>query len=74
MGTIKAFADMVVRVVGARVDHVPWPEEWAPVDVGDVAFSNAKIRERIGWAPKTDLAVGLTQTEEFFRARLASYL
>jgi len=72
--TIKAFAEMVARVVGARADHVPWPEEWAPVDVGDVAFSNAKIRERIGWAPKTDLVDGLTQTRDFFQARLASYL
>jgi len=71
---VSAFAEMVVQVVGSgSVAHVPWPGEWVSVDVGDVAISNAKIKERIGWAPKTGLADGLAQTRDFFRARPGPY-
>jgi UDP-glucose 4-epimerase len=73
--TIGEFAEMVVKIVGrGTVVHVPWPEEWAPIDVGDVCFSNAKIKERIGWRPKTDLLNGLERTRDFFEERLNDYL
>ena len=73
--TIKAFAQAVVDTVGkGRVTHVPWPKEWGAVDVGDVRISNAKIKERIGWKPRTDLATGLARTKAYFEERLADYL
>jgi UDP-glucose 4-epimerase len=72
---IKTFADMVVQVVGkGTVEHVPWPEHWVSLDVGDVEISNAKIRRDFGWRPRTDLAAGLAKTKEFFEARLDAYL
>lgn len=73
--SIQEFASKVVDVVGrGRVDHVPWPKEWAPLDVGDVQFSNAKIKRETDWAPKTDLTDGLQKTKEFFETHLCSYL
>lgn len=72
--SIREFAETVVRVVGqGGVVHVPWPSEWVSLDVGDVAISNAKIKERLGWAPKTDLVAGLERTRDFFQTRLDDY-
>lgn len=73
--SIAEFAEMVVQVVGkGGVTHVPWPEEWVSLDVGDVRISNARIKERIGWRPKTGLLDGLALTKGFFEQRLETYL
>jgi len=73
--SITEFAQAVVETVGqGRVVHVPWPEDWAAMDVGDIAISSAKIRERIGWAPRVALPDGLAYTKAFFESRLRTYL
>ena len=72
---IANFAERVVKLFGAgHVSHIPWPEDWADVDVGDVAISNRKIRESIGWRPRTDLDEGLAKTCAYFREHLDIYL
>ncbi|MCP4638884.1 MAG: NAD-dependent epimerase/dehydratase family protein [bacterium] len=72
---ISDFADMVVGAVGAgRVAHVEWPKEWTNLDVGDVAISNAKMKEATGWQPRSTVRDGLAKTVEFFKLRLDSYL
>jgi len=69
--SIAEFARRVVGVVGSgEVVHVPWPGDWAPVDVGDVAISNTKLKSRVPWAPKTDLITGLVKTKAFFESRM----
>lgn len=73
--TINDFAEMVLKVVGkGSVQHVPWPESWVNLDVGDVAIANHRIQEVIGWAPKTSLDTGLELTKAFFEERLETYL
>lgn len=73
--SIREFASSVVEVVGkGRVDHVPWPKEWAPLDVGDVQISNNKIKRELQWSPQTSLTEGLAKTKDFFEAHLCSYL
>jgi UDP-glucose 4-epimerase len=73
--TITEFAEMVVDVIGAGgVKHVPWPEDWKSMDVGDVSISNEKIRALIHWIPMVALGDGLARTKEFFETRLSTYL
>ncbi|HOZ49540.1 MAG TPA: NAD-dependent epimerase/dehydratase family protein [Candidatus Hydrogenedentes bacterium] len=73
--SIKEFAERVVEVVGCGgVVHVPWPTDWATLDVGDVAISNAKIEQRLSWKPEVDLTTGLARTRDFFRNRLDDYI
>jgi len=72
---IAEFAQAVVAAVGkGDVRHVPWPDDWAAMDVGDVAFSNAKIKAQLGWAPEVSLDAGLEGTKAFFKTRMDVYL
>ncbi len=73
--TVAEFAARLVEILGrGSVKHVPWPENWVSMDVGDVSVSSARIRELIGWRPKTPLESGIRLTWEYFLARLERYL
>jgi UDP-glucose 4-epimerase len=73
--SVTQFSEEVVKLFGkGAVRHVPWPDEWVNMDVGDVAISNARIKDALGWRPSTPLAEGLEKTREFFEARLDAYL
>lgn len=73
--SITEFAETIVQVFGAgRIRHVPWPETWVNLDVGDVAISNVKARSYLKWSPKTPLQDGLAKTREFFEKRRSLYL
>ncbi len=69
------FAGAVVEIMGrGEVRHVPWPNDWVKMDVGDVAISNEKIKTRLGWKPTVGLLDGLQKTKAFFEERLPHYL
>ncbi|MEX2015155.1 MAG: hypothetical protein WD873_00870, partial [Candidatus Hydrogenedentales bacterium] len=73
--SVKEFAERVVALFGVgSVRHVPWPEEWVNLDVGDVSISNRRIKETLGWRPETTLDEGLRRTRDFFESRLDLYL
>jgi UDP-glucose 4-epimerase len=73
--TIEEFAARLVEILGrGSVRHVPWPENWVSMDVGDVSVSSARIRGMIDWAPRTPLETGIRRTWEYFLARLERYL
>jgi UDP-glucose 4-epimerase len=72
---ITDFAERVVQVMGrGGVEHIAWPPDWKVMDVGDVAISNAKFRQRFDWSPQTPLDKGLALTRDFFQARLGDYI
>lgn len=73
--TVKEFAEAVVRVVGrGEVRHVPWPEDWVSLDVGDVAISNARVKQCFPWNPKVGLEEGLARTRDFYSGHMDDYL
>ena len=64
--SIADYAAMVAEVVGGSVDHVPWPEEWKTMDVGDVSIDSNVLRDVTGWQPKVSVRDGLARTRDFF--------
>jgi UDP-glucose 4-epimerase len=73
--SIMDFARQVVAVVGkGGVDQVPWPEDWAAMDVGDVSIANARIKAAIPWSPHTALESGLALTRDYYQQHLDAYL
>ncbi len=73
--SVTEFAQRVVDLFrSGHVRHVPWPEDWANLDVGDVSISNERMREATCWRPRTSLDEGLERTKAFFTSRLDTYL
>jgi len=52
---------------------VPFPEERERIDIGGVYSSYDKIKQSLGWLPKTNLKAGLVQTIEYFRQNREHY-
>jgi UDP-glucose 4-epimerase len=73
--SVAEFARRLVEILGrGAVRHVPWPEDWVSMDVGDVSISNARLKELTGWRPQTSLEDGIRRTWEFYLSRLERYL
>ena len=73
--SIMEFAQRVVDIVGrGNVRQVAWPEDWRSMDVGDVSISNRRMKQLLGWEPKTSLDEGLKHTWTFYEQWLASYV
>lgn len=73
--SIAEFAGRLVEILGrGKVRHVPWPEDWQSMDVGDVSISNTRIKEVIPWTPSTALEDGIRRTWEFYLSRLERYV
>ncbi|MBU0662728.1 MAG: GDP-mannose 4,6-dehydratase [Candidatus Diapherotrites archaeon] len=72
------FVDMVKMIIekagSGESEMVPFPAKRQRIEVGDVYFSHKKIKEELGWEPKTEFAEGLGKTIEFYRANLQKYI
>ncbi|HHB90996.1 MAG TPA: NAD-dependent epimerase/dehydratase family protein [Anaerolineae bacterium] len=68
-------AQMCVELAGrGQVSLVPWPEERKRIDIGDVYCSYERIRQTLGWEPKTPLRPGLQRMIDFYQRYGDSYL
>ena len=65
---LKDLAAKLVAVNGAgRFEVVPFPPERKAIDIGDYYSDFAKIRSRLGWAPRVGLDEGLKRTLRYYR-------
>jgi UDP-glucose 4-epimerase len=68
-------ARLCVEISGrGRVELVPWPEDRAKIDIGNVYCSYQKIHSSLGWRPRTPLRAGLQRMFDFYRREAARYL
>lgn len=72
--SVSEIAQHIVRAMGGEVRYVEWPKERQAIEVGDAVISNEKIKQRLGWTPRYDLAGGLELTRDYFKPCLAQYL
>ena len=72
--SVRGFAETLLEAVGGgSLRDVPFPEDRSRIDVGSVYADFRKIREELGWEPRTSLRDGLARTVEYFRAHKAAY-
>jgi UDP-glucose 4-epimerase len=72
--SVRGFAETLLEVTGdGSLRDVPFPEERALIDVGSVYADFRKIRDELGWEPKTSLRDGLGRTVEYFQAHKSAY-
>ncbi len=68
-------AQLLIRINGGG-DYrlVPFPPDRKAIDIGDYYSDFTRIRQELGWLPRTTLAAGLERSLAFYRLNLARYL
>jgi len=73
--SLKDLAQILVGLSGqGSCELVSWPEEKKKIDIGDYYSNFGKIKNELGWEPKTNLRDGLTQTIAYYKKYLDQYL
>jgi UDP-glucose 4-epimerase len=72
--SLKELAEMVVEISGGHYATRGYPAERKRIDIGDYYADFGRIRQALGWEPRTALRDGLRQTIEFYREHLPKYL
>ncbi len=66
--TLLEIAQLCAALAGrGDVKLVPWPEERAKIDIGDVYCSYERAQNALGWRPKTPLRPGLMRMIDFYQ-------
>jgi UDP-glucose 4-epimerase len=72
--TIRQFAELLLEVAGGgSLRDRPFPDDRARIDIGSVFADYGKIRERLGWEPRTGLREGLERMVEYYRRHRERY-
>ncbi|MBI2050352.1 MAG: NAD-dependent epimerase/dehydratase family protein [Parcubacteria group bacterium] len=73
--SLKELAELLVELSGrGSCELVPWPEEKKKIDIGDYYGSFDKIKNDLGWQPKTPLREGLGKTIAYYKEHLDKYV
>ena len=68
-------ATELIRLAGSGSMHlVPFPPEQQLIEIGNCYLSSDKIKNMLGWRPRTDWREGLARTIEFYQSHLPQYL
>jgi UDP-glucose 4-epimerase len=72
--SVRQFAELLLDVAGGgSLVEQPFPPDRARIDIGSVFADYGKIRERLGWEPRTGLREGLERMVEYYRRHRERY-
>lgn len=72
---LKDLAEFIINIKGKGFYRiVPFPPERKVIDIGDYYSDYQKIRNLLGWEPKTSLKNGLRSTLDYFDKYLKHYI
>ncbi len=73
--SLKNLTEMIISVAGqGSYELIPWSEEKKKIDIGDYYGEFSKIKNELGWNPKTNLKDGLKMTIDYYKKYLNKYL
>tara|TARA_B100000780_G_scaffold274722_1_gene240160 strand:- start:776 stop:1744 length:969 start_codon:yes stop_codon:yes gene_type:complete len=71
--SILEIAEKTSKIIGGSVSLIEWPNQNTQ-DIGNVKFSNQKIKSILGWRPIYNMEEGLSKTKEYFSKNLKHYI
>lgn len=72
--SLREFVSLLQSQLKFPFESVPFPEERQAIDIGDYYGSYSAFQEATGWRPEVDLATGLRETVNFYKAHWGEYL
>lgn len=78
-GKETRFIDMVELILktagnSMKVNKIPRPKDREAIEIGNFLVDYSKIKNTLGWHPKTSLEDGIKKTVDFYRERLNEYI
>jgi UDP-glucose 4-epimerase len=71
----RELAAMLIEEAGSgRVEHVEWPADKKPIDIGSFYADSSKFTSTTGWTPTMPLREGLRRTIAFYRSHYRRYV
>lgn len=72
--SLLELAELMIEINGSGSYRLePFPLERKRIDIGDYYGNYSKIKEQLGWIPRTSLRNGLTSTIDYYRANREYY-
>jgi UDP-glucose 4-epimerase len=66
--SLKSLVELMIKIYGSgSYSIVPFPEDRKKIDIGDFYASFEKIKEELGWSPKTNLEEGIKETFKYYK-------
>lgn len=59
---------------GAPFEYIPFPKSRKSIDIGDYQGSFEKIKNQLGWMPRTDFHEGMRQTIDYYKQHFEKYI
>ena len=73
--SLKALADLLLKVAGTGSYVVrEYPSDRKKIDIGDYYADDSRLRDLLGWTPRTELEEGLRRIIDYYRPRIQDYL
>ena len=65
--SLEQFAQELIAITGrGKVETIAFPPERQEIEIGNVYSSYEKIKNAMGWTPKTDVRTGFLRTVEYY--------
>lgn len=73
--SLKKVAEMLIELNGTgNYELIPFPKERKMIDIGNYYSDYSKIRNSLGWEPKTNLWESLDRTLQYFKKFYEQYV
>jgi UDP-glucose 4-epimerase len=72
---LRDLAELLIEINGSGSYRLaPFPDDKKAIDIGDFRGDYSKIKNALGWSPKTSLRQGLKSTIAYYKENLSWYL
>jgi UDP-glucose 4-epimerase len=66
--SLKSLVELMIKIHGSgSYSIIPFPEDRKKIDIGDFYANYEKIKDELGWSPKTNLEEGVKETFKYYK-------